>query len=47
MYYVKPLLLGVMFSEVSMLGFAESVDLNTATAAELAKQLHGIGLAKA
>ena len=44
---MKPLLLGLMFSAVSMLGIAESVDLNTATAAEIAKQLHGIGSAKA
>ena len=44
---MKPLLLGLMLSAVSMVGVAGSVELNTASAAEIAKQLHGIGLAKA
>ena len=33
---MKSLLLGLMLSAVSMVGLAGSVDLNTATAAELA-----------
>jgi len=44
---MKSFLLGLMLSAVSMVGLAGSVDLNTATAAEIAKHLHGIGLAKA
>ena len=44
---MKSLLLGLMLSAVSMLGLAGSVDLNTATAAEIAKHLYEIGLAKA
>ena len=44
---MKSLLLGLMLLAVSMLGLARSVDLNTASAAEIAKHLYGIGLAKA
>ena len=44
---MKSLLLGLMLLAVSTLGLAGSVDLNTATAAQIAKHLHGIGLAKA
>jgi competence protein ComEA len=44
---MKPLFLGLILSTVSILGLAGSGDLNTATAAEIAKYLHGIGWAKA